>query len=136
MKKWILSLILLTSLSYSQITPQVINIPPPHKGYKNDVTPERHPPGFCADIMNMSIDKYGNVIGLVSFRISNITTFRRTGVLPQNVNYALKSSFLLAVLESLPEIALKLKEPHISEKDLEEFLVSESKESIALILVY
>src|SRR5436190_11668302 len=34
-----------------------------------------------------------------------------SGVLPENVNYAVKSSFLLSFLESVPEISAKLKEP-------------------------
>ena len=31
--------------------------------------------------------------------------------LPENVNYAVKSSLLLSFLESVPEVAAKLKEP-------------------------
>ena len=39
-----------------------------------------------------------------------------SGALPENVNYAVKSSFLLGFLESVPEVAAKLKEPETKER--------------------
>jgi hypothetical protein len=35
-----------------------------------------------------------------------------SGALPDNVNYAVKSSFLLSFLESVPDASAKLKEPN------------------------
>lgn len=40
------------------------------------------------------VDTNGNVVGIIMARLSDIATLRLTGTLPQNVNYALKSSFV------------------------------------------
>lgn len=41
------------------------------------------------------INSYGNVVGVVTARLSDIAALRATGALPQNVNYAIKSSYAL-----------------------------------------
>ena len=56
------------------------------------------------------VDERGNVIGLVSAKLSARAALAATGSLPENVNYAVKSSFLLSFLESVPEVSAKLKE--------------------------
>ena len=38
----------------------------------------------------------------------------------ENVNYAVKSSFLLSFLESVPEVSAKLKEPSTQPRQFEE----------------
>jgi V8-like Glu-specific endopeptidase len=48
------------------------------------------------------LDKSGRVIGMVLSRLNDITLLKSTGSVPQNVNYALKSSRLLTLLKSLP----------------------------------
>ncbi|PYK41423.1 MAG: hypothetical protein DME60_03480 [Verrucomicrobia bacterium] len=58
-----------------------------------------------------------------------------SGALPQNVNYAVKSSFLLGLLESVPEVAAKLKEPNGKDLKFDE-VVGEAKEAAVLVLVY
>jgi S1-C subfamily serine protease len=50
------------------------------------------------------LDAEGQVIGLVVAKLDEIATAQATGSLPQNVNYALKSSFVLSFLEALPEL--------------------------------
>ncbi len=61
---------------------------------------------------------------------------RLTGSLPQNVNYALKSSYVTAFLETLPEVSAKLKPPRAArERSLSE-IADEVKQSIVLITVY
>ena len=50
------------------------------------------------------LDGEGQVVGLVVAKLDEIATARATGSLPQNVNYAMKSSFLLGFLEALPEL--------------------------------
>ena len=50
------------------------------------------------------MDGEGQVVGLVVSKLDEIATAQATGSLPQNVNYALKSSFLLGFLEALPEL--------------------------------
>jgi len=46
-------------------------------------------------------DENGNVVGLVVARLDDDATSQLTGALPQNVNYAVKSSYALPLLESL-----------------------------------
>ena len=58
-----------------------------------------------------------------------------SGALPENVNYAIKSSYLLSFLESVPEVAAKLKEPNAKEKKFEE-VVKEAEQAAVLVLVY
>ena len=58
-----------------------------------------------------------------------------SGALPENVNYAVKSSYLLSFLESVPEVSAKLKEPNTKEKKFEE-VVKEAEQAAVLVLVY
>lgn len=46
-------------------------------------------------------DENGNVVGLVVSRLDDEKTMKITGAAPQNVNYAVKSSYALPLLESL-----------------------------------
>ena len=55
------------------------------------------------------VDERGNVVGVVSAKLSVAAAVATSGALPENVNYAVKSSFLLSFLESVPEVAAKLK---------------------------
>ena len=60
-----------------------------------------------------------------------------SGALPENVNYAVKSSFLLGFLESVPEVSAKLKEPETKERKFEfEEIVKAAEEAAVLVLVY
>ncbi len=54
------------------------------------------------------LDGDGQVVGVVVAKLDEIATAKETGSLPQNVNYAMKSSFVLSFLESLPELNGKL----------------------------
>jgi hypothetical protein len=58
-----------------------------------------------------------------------------TGALPENVNYAVKSSLLLSFLESVPEVDAKLKEPNAKDESIEE-VVKSAQEAAVLVLVY
>ena len=55
------------------------------------------------------VDERGNVVGVVSAKLSARAALAASGALPENVNYAVKSSFLLSFLESVPEVSAKLK---------------------------
>lgn len=57
------------------------------------------------------VDSAGSVVGIVAGQLDKIATLKATGNLPENVNYAVKSSLLLALLESVPEIQDKLEPP-------------------------
>ena len=41
------------------------------------------------------VDERGNVVGVVSAKLNAAATLAASGALPENVNYAVKSSFLL-----------------------------------------
>lgn len=81
------------------------------------------------------MDERGNVVGVVSARLSARAALSATGALPENVNYAVKSSFLLSFLESVPEVAAKLKEPNAKERKFED-VVREVEQAAVLVLVF
>jgi hypothetical protein len=81
------------------------------------------------------VDERGNVVGVVSARLSARAALSATGALPENVNYAVKSSFLLSFLESVPEVAAKLKEPNAKERKFED-VVREVEQAAVLVLVF
>lgn len=44
------------------------------------------------------VDKRGRVVGIVTATLDQLTTLRESGSLPQNVNYAVKTSYLMPLL--------------------------------------
>ena len=46
-------------------------------------------------------DAEGRVVGVVAAKLDERLAFKTSGSLPENVNYAIKSTYLLALLESL-----------------------------------
>ena len=64
------------------------------------------------------VDERGNVVGVVSAKLNASAALAASGALPENVNYAVKSSFLLSFLESVPDVANKLKEPNRKRRSL------------------
>ena len=81
------------------------------------------------------VDEQGNVVGVVSAKLNAQTALVATGALPENVNYAVKSSFLLGFLESTPDVSSKLKELH-SDVRAFEAIVQSTKQATVLVLVY
>ncbi|HEV2393009.1 MAG TPA: serine protease [Verrucomicrobiae bacterium] len=82
------------------------------------------------------VNSSGNVVGIVAARLSDIAAFKSSGALPQNVNYAIKSSYVLSLLESLPEVASKLKDPcSIKDRKFQD-VVQDAEDATALVLVY
>jgi S1-C subfamily serine protease len=51
------------------------------------------------------LNKRGEVIGVVSASLGEEATFRRSGAIPQNVNYAVKADYLTPLLPSSAEVA-------------------------------
>ncbi|MFA6173897.1 MAG: tetratricopeptide repeat-containing serine protease family protein [Kiritimatiellales bacterium] len=47
------------------------------------------------------MDLAGNVVGIVVSRLDDATMFRLTGSIPQNVNYAVKSTYIQSLLEGI-----------------------------------
>jgi TPR repeat protein len=81
------------------------------------------------------VDEMGNVIGIVSAKLSASAALETSGELPENVNYAVKSSFLLGFLESVPDISNKLMAPNTITKKFED-IVRSAEKSAVLVLVY
>lgn len=74
-------------------------------------------------------------MGVVSAKLSARAALVSSGTLPENVNYAIKSSYLLSFLESVPEISAKLKEPNTKEMKFEN-VVKAAEQAAVLVLAY
>jgi len=81
------------------------------------------------------VDEHGNVVGVVSAKLNASAALAETGVLPENVNYAIKSSFVLSFLESTPELAQKVKDPLLKERKFDD-VVKSVEDATVLVLVY
>jgi uncharacterized protein len=81
------------------------------------------------------VDERGNVVGIVSAKLNVAAAVAASGALPENVNYAVKSSFLLSFLESVPEVAAKVKEPNTKDRKFED-VVKSAEQAAVLVLVY
>jgi S1-C subfamily serine protease len=92
-------------------------------------------PGKWQDEHRPLVDERGNVIGIVSAKLDASTALAMSGSLPENVNYAVKSSLLLSFLESVPDVADKLKPPNTVDKKFED-VVKSAKDAAVLVLVY
>ncbi len=81
------------------------------------------------------VDEHGNVIGIVSAKLNASAALAASGALPENVNYAVKSSFLLSFLESVPAVSAKLKTPVTADRKFED-VVKSAQQAAVLVLVY
>ncbi len=81
------------------------------------------------------MDERGNVVGVVAAKLSQQAALAATGTLAGNVNYAVKSSYLLSFLESVPAVTAKLKEPNTKARKFEG-VAKEVQQATVLILVY
>ena len=81
------------------------------------------------------VDERGNVIGVVVAKLSQRAALATSGALAENVNYAVKSSYLLSFLESVPEVAARLKEPAAQPRKFED-VVKSVEQATVLVLVY
>lgn len=82
------------------------------------------------------VNASGNVIGIVTARLSDTVAFKATGALPQNVNYAMKISYALLLLDSVPELSRKLKASNPARERKFEDVVQQTRAAAALVLVY
>ena len=81
------------------------------------------------------VDARGNVVGIVAAKLDASAALAATGSLPENVNYAVKSSLLLSFLESVPDVAAKLKEPNAKDEKFSD-VVKSAQDAAVLVLVY
>ena len=79
------------------------------------------------------LDENGNLVGVVVAKLG-MTAARATGDLPQNVSYAVKSAYALALLEPYLDSAVGTKPS--SEKLRFEDMVAKAQQSAVLIVVY
>lgn len=78
------------------------------------------------------IDRNGNVVGLITAMLSQLNTLRKTGVLPQNVNYAIKSDYIIPLLATKNIHQKSNIEPH-KIFDFSE-LIESSEDSVVLVI--
>ena len=81
------------------------------------------------------VDEHGNIVGMVSAKLNASAALAASGALPENVNYAVKSSFLLSFLESVPKVSAKLKAPNTADRKFEE-MVKSAQDAAVLVLAY
>ena len=80
------------------------------------------------------MDEYGNLIGIVVSRLG-LKAAATTGDMPQNVNYAVKSAYAIALLE--PYMDGSAPTPNeIGDKPPFSDMVAKAQRSVVLILVY
>jgi hypothetical protein len=77
----------------------------------------------------------GNMIGLVSAKLDAGAALAASGALPENVNYAVKSSLLLSFLKSVPVVSARLKAPVTADRKFED-VVKSAQDAAVLVLVY
>lgn len=78
------------------------------------------------------LDENGNLIGVVVSKLG-LKAAQATGDIPQNVNYAVKSAYALALLE--PYLDENAPEPRYGTKSFED-MVAQAQSSVVLILAY
>lgn len=81
------------------------------------------------------VDEQGNVVGIVAAKLDAATALAASGALPENVNYAIKSSFLLSFLESVPDVDAKLKAKNTADEKFP-VVVKSAQDATVLVLVY
>ncbi|HXC02759.1 MAG TPA: serine protease [Opitutaceae bacterium] len=80
------------------------------------------------------LDEDGNIIGIVEAKLG-LKVVEATGDIPQNVNYAVKSAYALALLE--PYMDSSIPQPNQSgQKPSFEDMIAKAQQSVVLILVY
>ena len=74
-------------------------------------------------------------MAFASLKLDAATVLASPEALPENVNYAVKSSFLLSFLELVPAVSAKLKEPVSADRKFED-VVKSAQDAAVLVLVY
>ena len=75
------------------------------------------------------INEDGDVIGVVTATLNAINELKRSGTLPQNVNYAVKSDYILPLLKDIP-LAPKLPHGNLKRRDI----IEASNRSVILVI--
>ncbi|OHB51548.1 MAG: hypothetical protein A2Y10_11810 [Planctomycetes bacterium GWF2_41_51] len=80
------------------------------------------------------VNDKGEVIGLIIARLNDISALMTTGTVPQNVNYALKSSIVLSFLQTIPDLPAKIKSHGFMQDRTA--AIDRAKKSVVLITSY
>jgi len=81
------------------------------------------------------LDRSGRVVGVVVSRLSDIVALAVTGSIPQNVNYAVKSVFVLPILDSIPALRHRAKNAPRTPLNKSE-LIEKAARATALVVCY
>jgi hypothetical protein len=81
------------------------------------------------------MDDWGNWRLNPSHKLDASAALAASGVPQGGMNYAVKSSFLLGFLESVPAVSAKLKAPNTKDEKFEE-VVKSAQDAAVLVLVY
>lgn len=81
------------------------------------------------------IDLSGSVVGITASKLSSISMLNRSGVVPENVNYAIKSNYLIELLSTNESIRTKIVTATSDRPLTLPKLVSRAEESVVLIVV-
>lgn len=82
------------------------------------------------------VDGYGNVIGVVTAKLNAKAALDTSGNLPENVNYAIKGTFIMGFLESVPDVAAEMLDPKPRRSREFTEVVSDAEKASVMILVY
>ncbi|MGH6693637.1 MAG: hypothetical protein ACREF4_23465, partial [Gammaproteobacteria bacterium] len=77
----------------------------------------------------------GQVVGIAASVLSGKRVAARTGVLPQNVNYAIKSDYLVEFLRSIPGLDFAVSQKLAGNARSAADIIAEAERSLALIIV-
>jgi len=80
------------------------------------------------------LDMDGNVIGIIVAMLDAKTAFKISGSLPQNVNYAIKSTYAQTLIDTMPEISGSLLPAF--KKETFDNVVNRVKKCAVMIVVY
>ena len=80
------------------------------------------------------VNSKGAVVGVVSAKLDMKAMLQQSNQLPENVNYAVKSTLLVELLKKLPEVSAKLLKPNQKLEKPDE-VVQRVEQSSVLILV-
>jgi len=78
------------------------------------------------------LDEHGNILGVVIAMLNAKKTFEISGSLPQNVNYAVKSLYAQAMIDTLPDVAENLISPSRSKSNA----IENAQNSTVMVVCY
>jgi S1-C subfamily serine protease len=82
------------------------------------------------------VDGSGNVVGIMVMRLGDAATVEATGMLPQNVNYAIKSSYILPLLEGISTFSQRRATARTGKPRGFEEVVKEVQAATVMVVVY